>query len=53
MIILKGRVPHTTHIKLHKTFTKNKRKKKLVEKEIQQKKAKYASIKQWESQSLY
>ena len=35
----------THHTKLHKTFTK-KRKKKLVEKEIQQKKAKYASIKQ-------
>ena len=41
MIILKGQVPHTTQ--LHKTLTQ---KKKLVEKEIQQKKAKYASMKQ-------
>ena len=45
MIILKGRVPHTTH-----SFTKHSQKTtttiKLVEKEIQQKKAKYASIKQ-------
>ena len=41
MIILKGRVPHTTH-----SYTKHSRKKKLVEKEIQQKKAKYASMKQ-------
>ena len=41
MIILKGRVPHTTH-----SFTKKKKKKKLVEKEKQQKKAKYTSIKQ-------
>ena len=41
MIILKGRVPHTTH-----SYTKRSQKKKLVEKEIQQKKAKYASIKQ-------
>ena len=35
----------THHTKLHKTFTK-KKEKKLVEKEIQQKKAKYAGIKQ-------
>ena len=42
MIILKGRVPHTTHI-----YAKHsQKKKKLVEKEIQQKKAKYDSIKQ-------
>ena len=45
MIILNGRVPHTTH-----SFTKHSQKTttttKLVEKEIQQKKAKYASIKQ-------
>ena len=34
----------THHTQLHKTFTHTK--KKLVEKEIQQKKAKYASIKQ-------
>ena len=41
MIILKGRVPHTTH-----SYTKDsQKKKKLVEKERQQKKAKYASIK--------
>ena len=40
MIILKGQGPHTTHYtELHKTFTKEK--KKLVEKERQQKKAKY------------
>ena len=43
MIILKGQVPHTTHC-----YTKHsrKKKKKLVEKERQQKKAKYTSIKQ-------
>ena len=41
MIILKGRVLHTTH-----SYTKHSYKKKLVEKEIQQKKAKYASMKQ-------
>ena len=44
MIILKGRVPHTTQ-----SYTKHsqkKKEKKLVEKEIQQKKAKYAGIKQ-------
>ena len=40
MIIIKGQGPHNTQ--LHKTFTKIK---KLVEKERQQKKAKYASIK--------
>ena len=42
MIILKGRRPHTTH-----SYTKHsqKEKKKLVEKERQQKKAKYACIK--------
>ena len=36
----------THHTQLHKTFTKKKKKKKIVEKEIQQKKAKYAGIKQ-------
>ena len=43
MIILKGRVPHTTH-----SYTKHSHthKKKRVEKERQQKKAKYPSIKQ-------
>ena len=43
MIILKGQVPHTTH-----SYTKHsqKKKKNLVEKERQQKKAKYTSIKQ-------
>ena len=41
MIILKDRVLHTTH-----NYTKHSHKKKLVEKETQQKKAKYASIKQ-------
>ena len=46
MIILKGQVPHTTDTQLHKTFTKKKKKKNLVEKERQQKKAKYTSIKQ-------
>ena len=35
MIVLKGRIPHTKHAQ-----------KKLVENEVQQKKAKYASIKQ-------
>ena len=41
MIILKGRVTHTK-----KGYTKDsQKKKKLVEKERQQKKAKYASIK--------
>ena len=41
MIILKGQGPHTTQ-----SYTKHsKKKKKLVEKERQQKKAKYASIK--------
>ena len=41
MIILKGQVPHTTH-----SYTKHSHKKKRVEKETQQKKAKYTSIKQ-------
>ena len=41
MIILKG--SGTTH---HTSYTRHSHKKKLVEKEIQQKKAKYASIKQ-------
>ena len=41
MIILKGQVPHTTH-----SYTKHSQKKKLVEKERQQKKVKYTSIKQ-------
>ena len=41
MIIFKGQVPHTTH-----SYTKHSQKKKLVEKERQQKKAKYTSIKQ-------
>ena len=41
MIILKGQGPHTTH-----SYTKHSQKeKKLVEKERQQKKAKYTSIK--------
>ena len=43
MIILKGQGPHTTH-----SYTKHsqlKKEKKLVEKERQQKKAKYTSIK--------
>ena len=40
MFILKGQVPDTTH-----SYTKHSQKK-LVEKERQQKKAKYASIKQ-------
>ena len=40
--MLKGQGSQTTHMQLHKTFTKEK---KLVEKERQQKKAKYASIK--------
>ena len=41
MIILKGRGPHTTH-----SYTKHsQKKKKLVEKERQRKKAKYVSIK--------
>ena len=50
MIILKGRVPHTTQ-----SYTKHsqkKKKKKLVEKEIQQKKAKYASIKQGKAKAF-
>ena len=41
MIVFKGQVPHTTH-----SYTKHSQKKKLVEKERQQKKAKYTSIKQ-------
>ena len=41
MNILKGLVPHTTH-----SYTKYSPQKKRVEKERQQKKAKYASIKQ-------
>ena len=43
MIMLKGQVSYTTH---SYTNTHKKRKKKLVEKERQHKKAKYASIKQ-------
>ena len=46
MIILKGRVPRTTHSYTKHSQKKKKKKKKLVEKGIQQKKAKYASIKQ-------
>ena len=41
MNILKGQVPHTTH-----SYTKYSPQKKRVEKERQQKKAKYTSIKQ-------
>ena len=41
MIILKGQVLHTTHC-----YTKHSHKKRRVEKERQQKKAKYISIKQ-------
>ena len=44
MIILKGQVPHTTVSSPHKATQNHK--KKTVEKEIQQKKAKFASIKQ-------
>ena len=46
MIILKGRVPHTTQ-----SYTKPQKKNKLVEKEIQQKKAKFPSIKQGKAKS--
>ena len=46
MIILKGQVPHTTHSYTKHSPKKTKKKKKLVEKERQQKKAKYTSIKQ-------
>ena len=46
MIILKGQVTHTTH---SYTNTLKKKEKKLVEKERQHKKAKYASIKQRKS----
>jgi len=50
MIILKGQVTHTTH-----SYTKHtqKKEKKLVEKERQHNKAKYASIKQWKSRKKY
>ena len=48
MIILKGQVPHTTH-----SNTKHLHKKKRVEKERKQKKAKYTSIKQRKAIMLY
>ena len=50
MIILKGHVPHTTH-----SYTKHthKKGKKLVEKERQEEKAKYTSIKQWKPEKKY
>ena len=50
MIILKGQVPHTTHSYTKRTLTKRK---KIVEKERQQEKAKYASIKQRKARKKY